>query len=74
MGSQILAVGGVRMFRYALGTLLLLAGTALLVAKGLAWLGWILNRGCCGPYKAERYARWVPPWVLCQCWLSEKGP
>ena len=38
MGSQILAVGGVRMFRYALGTLLLLAGTALLVAKGLVWL------------------------------------
>ena len=38
MGTQILAVGGVRMFRYALGTLLLLAGTALLVAKGLVWL------------------------------------
>lgn len=38
MGTQILAVGGVRMFRYAFGTLLLLAGTALLVAKGLVWL------------------------------------
>ncbi len=38
MGTQRLAVGGVRMFRYALGTLLLLAGTALLVAKGLVWL------------------------------------
>ena len=38
MGTQLLAVGGVRMFRYALGTLLLLAGTALLVAKGLVWL------------------------------------
>ena len=39
MGTQILAVGGVRLFRYALGTLLLLAGTALLVAEGLGWLG-----------------------------------
>ncbi len=38
MGTHILAVGGVRMFRYAFGTLLLLAGTALLVAKGLVWL------------------------------------
>ena len=38
MGTQILAVTGVRMFRYALGSLLLLAGTALLVAKGLVWL------------------------------------
>ena len=38
MGTQIMAVGGVRMFRYALGTLLLLAGMALLVAKGLVWL------------------------------------
>ena len=38
MGTQTLAIGSVRMFRYAFGTLLLLAGTALLVAHGLAWL------------------------------------
>jgi len=38
MGTQTLAIGSVRMFRYAFGTLLLLAGIALLVAHGLAWL------------------------------------
>ncbi len=38
MGTQTLAIGSVRMFRYAFGTLLLLARTALLVAHGLAWL------------------------------------
>lgn len=38
MGSETLAIGSGRMFRYALGSLLLLAGAALLVAKGLAWL------------------------------------
>lgn len=38
MGTETLAIGSVRMFRYALGSLLLLAGTALLVAHGLAWL------------------------------------
>ena len=38
MGTETLAISSVRMFRYAFGSLLLLAGTALLVAHGLAWL------------------------------------
>lgn len=38
MGTETLAIGSVRLFRYAFGSLLLLAGTALLVAHGLAWL------------------------------------
>ena len=38
MGTETLAIGGGRMFRYAVGTLLLLAGTTLLVAHGLEWL------------------------------------
>ena len=38
MGAETLAIGGGRMFRYALGSLLLLAGMTLLVAQGLAWL------------------------------------
>lgn len=38
MGTQTLAIGGGRMFRYALGSLLLLAGMTLLAAQGLAWL------------------------------------
>ena len=38
MGTETLAISSGRMFRYAFGTLLLLAGTALLVAHGLAWL------------------------------------
>ncbi len=38
MDTQTLAIGSGRMFRYALGSLLLLAGMTLLVAKGLAWL------------------------------------
>ncbi|MFP3408959.1 ZIP family metal transporter, partial [Pseudomonas sp. SIMBA_065] len=36
--SEVMSVSSVRLFRLALGTLLLLAGTALLVARGLAWL------------------------------------
>ena len=38
MGTETLAISGVRMFRYTFGSLLLLAGTALLVAQGFAWL------------------------------------
>ncbi len=38
MGTETLAISSVRMFRYAFGSLLLLAGIALLVAQGLAWL------------------------------------
>ncbi|MBC2656658.1 ZIP family metal transporter [Pseudomonas sp. MSSRFD41] len=38
MGTEILAISSGRMFRYAFGSLLLLAGTALLVAQGLNWL------------------------------------
>ena len=38
MGTETLTISSGRMFRYALGSLLLLAGTALLVAHGLAWL------------------------------------
>ncbi|WP_434608487.1 ZIP family metal transporter [Pseudomonas sp. R1-7] len=38
MDTETLAIGGGRMFRYALGSLLLLAGMTLLVAQGLAWL------------------------------------
>ncbi|WP_122672446.1 ZIP family metal transporter [Pseudomonas viridiflava] len=38
MRSEILAVSSVRLFRFAVGTVLLLAGMALLVAQGLAWL------------------------------------
>ena len=33
-----MAIGSGRMFRYAFGSLLLLAGMTLLVAQGLAWL------------------------------------
>ena len=39
MRSQVLSVSSVRLFRLAIGTLLLLAGTALLLAQGIAWLG-----------------------------------
>jgi ZIP family zinc transporter len=38
MSSEILAISSVRLFRLAAGTVLLLAGMALLVAQGLAWL------------------------------------
>ncbi|WP_422417266.1 ZIP family metal transporter [Pseudomonas sp. GZD-222] len=38
MRSDVMSIGGVRLFRLALGTLLLLVGCALLVAQGLAWL------------------------------------
>jgi len=38
MRSEILAISSVRLFRLAVGTVLLLAGMALLVAEGLAWL------------------------------------
>ncbi|MNE14901.1 Zinc transporter ZupT [compost metagenome] len=38
MGTETLAIGNGRMFRYAFGSLLLLAGMSLLVAHGLAWL------------------------------------
>ncbi len=38
MRTDVMSVGSVRLFRMALGTLLLLAGTALLVARGIAWL------------------------------------
>jgi len=38
MGTETLAIGGGRMFRYAFGSLLLLAGMTLLAAHGLAWL------------------------------------
>lgn len=39
MRSQVMSVSSVRLFRLALGTLLLLVGTALLVARGIDWLG-----------------------------------
>jgi ZIP family zinc transporter len=38
MGTETLAIGSGRLFRYAFGSLLLLAGMSLLVAHGLAWL------------------------------------
>ncbi|MNI31746.1 Zinc transporter ZupT [compost metagenome] len=38
MGTETLAIGSGRLFRYASGSLLLLAGMSLLVAHGLAWL------------------------------------
>ena len=38
MGTEALAIGSGRMFRYAFGSLLLLAGITLLAAQGLAWL------------------------------------
>ncbi|MBP5056482.1 ZIP family metal transporter [Pseudomonas chlororaphis] len=38
MGTETLTISSGRMFRYAFGSLLLLAGTALLVAQGLSWL------------------------------------
>ncbi|RRV06090.1 ZIP family metal transporter [Pseudomonas sp. v388] len=38
MRSEILAISSVRLFRLAVGTVLLLAGLALLVAQGMAWL------------------------------------
>lgn len=38
MGTETLAVGSGRMFRYALESLLLLAGMTLLAAQGLSWL------------------------------------
>ena len=38
MGTETLATGSGRMFRYAFGSLLLLAGISLLVAHGLEWL------------------------------------
>ncbi|MGF6315565.1 ZIP family metal transporter [Pseudomonas frederiksbergensis] len=38
MGTETLAIGSGRMFRYALGSLLLLAGMMLLAAQGLSWL------------------------------------
>jgi ZIP family zinc transporter len=38
MGTETLAIGNGRMFRYAFGSLLLLVGMSLLVAHGLAWL------------------------------------
>ncbi|WP_053154582.1 ZIP family metal transporter [Pseudomonas sp. P1.8] len=38
MGTETLAIGSGRLFRYAFGSLLLLAGMSLLVAHGLEWL------------------------------------
>jgi len=38
MRSQMMSVSRMRLFRLTLGTLLLLAGTALLLARGFAWL------------------------------------
>lgn len=38
MRSDVLSVSSVRLFRLALGTVLLLVGTALLVVQGIAWL------------------------------------
>ncbi|CAH0240647.1 hypothetical protein [Pseudomonas mediterranea] len=62
MDIETLAPRSGRMFRYALGSLLLLAGMTLLAAEGLAWLGLeprllhALHRGwwshcsrCCAP-------------------------
>jgi hypothetical protein len=66
MGTQLLAVGGVRMFRYALGTLLLLAGTALLVAKGLVWLD--LEPRMLRALQGDHSVRWARLWVRCRYW------
>ena len=44
MRSQVLSVSSVRLFRLAIGTLLLLVGTALLLAQGIAstlFFGWL---------------------------------
>ncbi|MEG0861358.1 MAG: ZIP family metal transporter [Pseudomonas sp.] len=38
MRSDVMSIGSVRLFRLALGTLLLLVGCALLVVQGFAWL------------------------------------
>jgi ZIP family zinc transporter len=34
-----MSTSGVRQFRFVLGTVLLLAGTVLLMARGIAWVG-----------------------------------
>lgn len=39
MRSEIHTLSGVRLFRLAIGTALLLAGLALLLARGMEWLG-----------------------------------
>lgn len=66
MGTETLAISSVRMFRYAFGSLLLLAGTALLVAHGLAWLN--LEPRSCAHCKVAQSAPWVRRWVRCRCW------
>jgi ZIP family zinc transporter len=38
MRSDILALGSVRLLRLALGLILVIVGTALLVAQGLSWV------------------------------------
>ncbi|MCW2267981.1 Zinc transporter ZupT [compost metagenome] len=38
MPTDVMSISGVRLFRLALGTLLLLVGCALLMAQGIAWL------------------------------------
>jgi ZIP family zinc transporter len=66
MGTETLAIGGGRMFRYAIGSLLLLAGMTLLAAHGLEWLDLEpkLSRALQGGAicaSARRSAR-------CRCW------
>ncbi|MER2297745.1 MAG: hypothetical protein ABS956_09665 [Pseudomonas sp.] len=39
MRATVTALGGIRLLRLALGVLLLVAGSALLLARGMAWLG-----------------------------------
>ena len=66
MRSEVMAIGGVRLFRLALGTLLLLVGTALLLVQGFAWLD--RNRGCCVRLRVGPCVRWALPWAQCRCW------
>lgn len=66
MGTETLAISSGRMFRYAFGSLLLLAGTALLVAHGLAWLD--LEPQFYAPCRAAPFARSALRSVRSRCW------
>lgn len=66
MRSEVMSVSSVRLFRLALGTLLLLVGTALLVARGIAWLD--LEPRMLRALEGAPCARWGRPWARYRCW------
>lgn len=66
MRSQVLSVSSVRLFRLAIGTLLLLVGTALLMAQGIAWLG--LEPRMLRALEGAHCARWGRRWARYRCW------